>query len=284
MSQNPRCFEGSPPSPYKLAAIDLDGTLLNSHHTVSGGNAAAVRQAVRNGAFIVLASGRQWVTIHQFAAQLDLPQDAPIIAYNGAMIRTVGGETWFHRPLPAEAAARIVAYCAEFGYHLNYYLGDMLYVRDHTAWVDIYFKRTGTEARITGDLGQFNGRQPTKLILVDTLETTNRLLTFFQEEFGDTLYITKTEDEYLEFMDPNVSKGLALAEVAQRLGLTAAECAAFGDSFNDLSMLEWAGFGIAMENARPELKAIADLIAPPADDDGVGKVLAELFPVHPQNE
>ena len=267
--------------PYKLAAIDLDGTLLNSRHTVSDGNAAAMREAVRNGAQIVLASGRQWVTIHQFAVQLDFPADAPIIAYNGAMIRTVGGETWFHQPLPADAAARIVAYCAEFGYHLNYYLEDELYVRDHTPWVDIYFKRTGTKARITGDLGQFDGRQPTKLILVDTLEATNRLLTFFQAEFGDTLYITKTEDEYLEFMDPNVSKGLALAEVAGRLALTASECAAFGDSFNDASMLEWAGLGVAMENARPELKAIANLIAPPADSDGVGKALAELFPVHP---
>ena len=270
--------------PYKLAAIDLDGTLLSSQHAITDGNEAAVRQAVRNGAVIVLASGRQWVTIHQFAKQLGLPQDVPIIAYNGAMIRTVGGETWFHQPLPADAAAKIVAYCAEFGYHLNYYLDDELYVRDHTPWVDIYYKRTGTEAQITGNLGKFNGRQPTKLILVDTLKTTNRLLTHFQAEFGDTLYMTKTEDEYLEFMDPNVSKGLALTEVARRLDLTAGDCAAFGDSFNDASMLEWVGLGVAMENARSELKAIASLIAPPADSDGVGRVLAELFPIHPQNE
>ena len=266
---------------YKLAAIDLDGTLLNSRHAVSDGNAAAVRQAVRNGAQIVLASGRQWVTINQFAKQLDLPAEAPIIAYNGALIRTVGGDTWFHQPMAADAAARIVAYCAEFGYHLNYYLDDVLYVRDRTPWVDIYYKRTGTVAEIMGNLGKFDGRQPTKLILVDTLDTTNRLLTHFEAEFGDTLYITKTEDEYLEFMDPSVNKGRALAEVAGRLDLTAAECAAFGDSFNDLSMLEWAGLGVAMGNARPELKAVANLIAPAADDDGVGTALAELFPVHP---
>ncbi len=267
---------------YKLAAIDLDGTLLNSKtHAVSDGNAAAVRDAARNGAQIVLASGRQWVTINKFAQQLDLAPDAPIIAYNGAMIRTHGGETWFHQPLPADAAAKIVTYCAANGYHLNYYLDDALYVRDDDKWVDIYRERTGTVAQITGDLGRFDGRQPTKIILIDMLETTNRLLTRFQAEFGDTLYITKTEDEYLEFMDPDISKGRALAEVAARLGFTAGECAAFGDSFNDTPMLQWAGLGIAMGNARPELKAIAGLVAPPADDDGVGTVLAELFPVHP---
>ena len=267
---------------YKLAAIDLDGTLLHSGtHAVTEGNAAAVRKVAKNGAQIVLASGRQWVTINKVAKQLDLPPEAPIIAYNGALIRTSGGETWLHQPLPADAAEKIVAYCAKHGCHLNYYWNDELYVRDHTKWVDIYYQRTGTVAHITGDLGKFDGRQPTKLILIDTLETTNRLLAHFKEEFGDTLYITKTEDEYLEFMNPHVNKGNALAEAAKHLGLTAAECVAFGDSYNDTPMLEWAGLGVAMENARPELKAIAQRIAPSADDDGVGMMLTQLFPVHP---
>ncbi len=267
---------------YKLAAIDLDGTLLHSGtHGITEGNAAGVREAVRNGAQIVLASGRQWGTIDKFAAQLDLPLGAPIIAYNGAMIRTHGGDLWFHQPLPADAAAQITRYCAANGYHLNYYLNDELYVRDNTKWVDIYEKRTGTVAHIMGDLSQLDGQRPTKLLLIDTPETTNRLLTYFQGVFGKTLYITKTEDEYLEFMDPDVSKGRALAETASRLGFTADECAAFGDSFNDLPMVKWAGMGVAMESGKDELKWVAQRVAPPADDDGVATVLAELFPVHP---
>ena len=267
---------------YKLAAIDLDGTLLHSGtHSITEGNAAGVREAVKNGAEIVLASGRQWGTINRFAKQLGLPGESPIIAYNGAMIRTSGGETWRHQPLPAGAAEKIVAYCAKNNYHLNYYLDDQLYVKNHTKWVDIYRKRTGTIACLMGSLGDFDGRQPTKLILIDTLEVTNRLLTHFQAEFGDSLYITKTEDEYLEFMDPAVNKGAALAIVAGRLGLTAEECAAFGDSFNDLPMLQWAGLGVAMSSGKDALKRIAGRIAPPADDDGVATVLAELFPVHP---
>ena len=133
-------------------------------------------------------------------------------------------------------------------------------------------------------MSRFDGEQPTKLLLIDTPENTDRLLTYFQAEFGDTLYVTKTEDEYLEFMDPRVNKGVALAETARRLGLTAQECAAFGDSYNDLPMLEWAGMAIAMENGRAELKAIADYIAPPADDDGVATILTQLLPVHPEHE
>lgn len=267
-------------SSYKLAAIDLDGTLLGSDHTVSPGNAAAVRRAAEAGAKIVLASGRQWSTIDVFAKMLDLPPESPIIAYNGAMIRTHGGDTWFHQPMPTDAAKTIVHYCDAHNLHLNYYFNDTLYVRDDTKWGRMYQKRTGTVPHVTGDLTRFDGEQPTKLILVDTLEVTNNLLTHFQAEFGASLYIIKTEDEYLEFMNPTVNKGVALAQVAGHLGIEQAQCIAFGDSYNDLPMVEWAGLGIAMDNARAELKAVAQRIAPPADADGVAALLGELFGDH----
>jgi len=268
----------------KLAAIDLDGTLLGSDHTISAGNRAAVRRAVGAEAIIVLASGRQFDTINAFAVHLGLSPDAPIIAYNGAMIRTHGRKTWFYRPLPAAASSRIVDFCALNGYHLNYYLDDVLYVREDREYGRLYQKRTGTVPLVMGNLSLFEGQCPTKLLLIASTEMTNRLLALFQAEFGDALYITKTEDEYLEFMAPNVSKGQALAETARRLGLMPSQCAAFGDSYNDISMLEWAGLGVAMENARLELKAVAGRIAPSADADGVGAVLDELFPVHPEHE
>lgn len=266
-------------SNYKLAAIDLDGTLLGSDHKVSLVNAAAVKRAAAQGAKIVLASGRQWHTIDAFAEIIGLPPEAPIIAYNGAMIRTHGGDTWFHQPLPAEASLEIVRYCDEHGCHLNLYLDDVLYVRDDTHWGRMYQQRTGTVPHIVGDLKQFAGRQPTKLILIDTLQVTNRLLAHFQVQFGDSLYIIKTEDEYLEFMDPGVSKGVALAQTAKHLEVIQAQCVAFGDSYNDIPMLQWAGLGVAMENAREAVKAAADKIAPRNDADGVAQMLDQLFPV-----
>jgi Cof subfamily protein (haloacid dehalogenase superfamily) len=269
---------------YKLAAIDLDGTLLGNDHDISPNNSAAVTRAAEQGAKIVLASGRQWHTIDAFAEKLGLPPDAPIIAYNGAMIRTHGGDTWFHQPMPAEAARKIVHYCDLHGCHLNYYLDDILYVRDDTHWSRMYQQRTGTVPHIVGDLKRFDGEQPTKLILIDTLEVTNRLLGQFQSEFGKSLYILKTEDEYLEFMDPGVSKGVALAQTALHLGVTQGQCIAFGDSYNDIPMLEWAGLGVAMENARLEVKDSADRVAPRNDADGVGTMLDLLFPIHPENQ
>ncbi len=264
---------------YQLAAIDLDGTLLNSRdHDISSGNAAQVRRVRAAGAHVVLASGRPFHTMANFALQLELPPESPMIAYNGALTRTVAGETLSHRPLPAAAAARIVHYCAARDHHLNYYLNDEWYVREETHWSKLYQERTRSVPRVTHDLTQFDGERPTKLLLIDTPDATDALLKKFQSDFGDSLYITKTEDEYLEFMQAGVSKGVALAKAAEDLGITQDRCVAFGDSFNDIPMLEWAGLGIAMDNAKPAIKAAADRVAPPANDDGVGTLLAELFP------
>ena len=263
---------------YQLVAIDLDGTLLDSQtHAISPTNADAVRRVHNQGIQIVLASGRRYATLVDFARQLDLPQETPLVAYNGALIRTLGGETWYHRPLPADLAAKIVReYQAD--HQLNYYLNDEWYSRQETSWSRLYQKRTGSVPHMVGDLTRFDGQTPTKILLIDTCEITDALLPKVQAEFGEALYITKTEDEYLEFMNNGVSKAVALTHVAERLGLDAAQCVAFGDSYNDISMIKWAGLGIAMGNGRDELKQVADAVAPPADDNGVATMLNELFP------
>lgn len=264
---------------FQLFAIDLDGTLLHSRtHNVSPGNAAAVARTLAQGGTVVLASGRQHETIAAFAAEMRFPEASPIISYNGALVRTLAGETISHHPLPAEAAEFLVRFCADNGYHLNYYLNDMLYVRDDTHWGRVYQERTGSIPRIMHDLACFDGSRPTKLLLIDTKEVTDRLLAHFQQVYGDTLYITKTEDEYLEFMDRGVSKGAALADVAQVMQIPQEACVAIGDSYNDVPMLQWAGLGVAMSSGKAEAKAAAALLAPPADDDGVAAILDRLVP------
>ena len=115
----------------QLVAIDLDGTLLHSGtHKVTPGNADAVRRLIERGVTVVLASGRQHETVAAFGVELRVPAGTAIISYNGALVRTLGGETLAHQPLPAAAAQTIVLESAAQGRHLNYYLDDKLYVRE----------------------------------------------------------------------------------------------------------------------------------------------------------
>lgn len=264
--------------PPKLVAIDLDGTLLDSRtHAISPFNMVQVQRVAALGHQVVLASGRAYHTVAAFALALDLADPTPLIAYNGALIRTLNGKTLQHNPLSAEASERIIHFCAAGGYHLNLYLNDQLYVRQLTKWSRLYQRRTGSVPQVTHDLARFDGERPTKLLLIDEPDVTDRLREVFVKEYGDSLYITKTDAEYLEFMSPEVSKGRALARVAEELGFARADCIAFGDSYNDIPMLEWAGTGIAMGNAHAPVKEAANRVAPPADDDGVGQLLRELF-------
>jgi Cof subfamily protein (haloacid dehalogenase superfamily) len=262
--------------PYALAAIDLDDTLLGPDHKISARNALAVRALASRGVTCVIASGRMHEATIRFADELGL--DSPIISYNGSLVKHPRtAEVWRHIRVPAGPAALVVEYCADYGHHLNYYLDDHLYVAARTEWADFYLRQTGSPMEVIGDLRELAGSEPTKMILIDSPDVTDRLLGHFQRQFGESLYITKTNSEYLEFMNPAASKGAALELVANRLGIAREATIAFGDGNNDLPMIEWAGLGVAMGTAKPHVRAAADEIAPPYDEDGLGIYIEQLL-------
>jgi hydroxymethylpyrimidine pyrophosphatase-like HAD family hydrolase len=128
---------------YRLAALDLDETLLGHDRAVSPRNAAAVRLLKERGLYVVIASGRMYASTYRFAEPLGL--EDPIISYNGAMASwPARGEVFHHLTIPADVAAAVARLCAEEGHHLNYYLDDRLYVRELTEWSDLYHFRTGS--------------------------------------------------------------------------------------------------------------------------------------------
>ena len=102
-----------------------------------------------------------------------------------------------------------------------------------------------------------------------------------EQRFGERLYIAKSLPYFLELASPAISKGSGLAFVAEHVGFTAERTIAFGDGENDLELLDWAGFGIAVENADDMLKARADWICPSAEEEGVAQVLEALLHLTP---
>lgn len=262
------------PFPFRLAAIDLDDTLLGRDHLISARNNAAVRTLAARGVVCVIASGRMHEATTKYADALGL--NDPIISYNGAMVKC-RGEVWHHLRVPAEPSAEIVRYAEANGHHLNFYLNDRLFVAHRGEWAEFYVRQTGSPMEEAGSLLQFIGQQPTKMILIDTPEVTDRLLARFTEQFGDALYITKTNPQYLEFMNPAANKGAALAIVTERRGIPREQTIAFGDGLNDLTMIGWAGRGVAMAGSKPEVLELADDIAPPFEEDGLGMYVERLL-------
>ena len=172
-------------------------------------------------------------------------------------------------------------YCRDHNLQLNFYHDGKVLTAAITPWLQLYQRRTLSPVEVVPDFyTALRSERPTKLIIVDTPEYTDSLRPYFVGIIGDRLYITKTSDEYLEFMSPQANKGSALALVARKLGIPQNRTIAFGDSFNDIPMIEWAGLGIAMGNAKPAVQAAADRIVGPNTADGVAIALEEIFDLH----
>ena len=259
-----------------LAALDLDGTLLNDEHTVTNRSCEALQKLSAQGAVVVLISGRMHRAILPISDQIGL--ENPIISYNGGMVKHPGtGEVFHHTPIPAAEAMALIEYGDREGLHLNFCLNDQLFIKEYNQWSELYEKRTGVPATALGDLHKLDGQEPTKMQILNTPEKIDLLLTECKAEFGERLYVTRTQVEYIEFMNPQVSKGRALQALADQLGIPNNLIVAFGDGYNDESMMEIAGFRVAMGNSVDEIKAIADYTTDTNQNDGVALAVERLL-------
>ena len=266
---------GLPESP-QLIALDLDGTLLNSNHLVSFRNNQILAKASERGTCVVLVSGRMHRSILPISNQIGLAN--PIISYNGGMVKhATTGKLYNHTPVPAKFARKIIDFVDQENLHLNFCLDDELYVRAKNKWSDLYEFRTGVSATAVENFLLLDGQEPTKVQILDEPEKIDQLFPTMQEMFGRDLYVTKTQIEYIEFMNLQATKGLALKSLATRLEIPISNTVAFGDGYNDKSMMETAGFSIAMANAVDEIKTIADYVTTSNDDDGIATAVEKML-------
>ncbi len=269
------------PQLFRLIALDLDGTLLDDAGRVSAADAEALKRFSESGGAVVLASGRMTANIRPVYDQIGL--DGPTIGYNGALSRDsieAGGNVIMETALPSRYADELISYARRERFHLNYYLEESLYAWDDPdlrRFADLYSRQTGAKYQFVPDLGRFRGCEPTKIILVtdptdpDRPDSRHRneLYCVWHAKWGTELTVMRTNPEYLEFYHREASKGNALTAVARHLGIPQELTLAFGDNFNDVSMLEAAGVGIAVANANPEALAAADWVSPLTNNESV---------------
>jgi len=264
---------------YRLLAMDLDDTLLDKSLRIGEDNLRALALARRAGVVVTLATGRMYCSALPYARQLEI--DAPLITYEGALIKhAVSGEVLLHRPVPLPWALDIVARVQARGYHINIYLDDCLYVERHTEESRLYQSISRVQARAVGPLIPFMkeaGKDPTKVLVIAGEEKLDELAAELKPLYGSDLHITKSKPYFLEFSHPQATKGHALAVVAAYYGFEPAEVIAVGDSYNDLEMIEWAGLGVAVANAPPQIRARADFVTASHDNGGVARVVEKFI-------
>lgn len=261
--------------PIKLVAVDLDDTLLNSKIAIGPRSGDAIRQAVAQGVIVTVATGRMYRSALPFARQLEL--DVPLITYNGALIKSaLSGTTLLHRTVDLAIAREVLALFKARGWYIQACVDDVLYVAELNDKALNYARLSGIQpVPIGAKLYQLTAA-PTKLLTIAEPTEIIDINKTLRAQFGDELYLAISKTNYLEIVNPTVNKGKALAYLAAKFGIKREEVMAIGDSNNDLDMLEYAGWGVAMGNAVDHVKAKAQAVTCGNDEDGVAEAITKF--------
>lgn len=260
----------------RLLALDLDGTLLNPMHQIPPATREAILVARERGVTAVIVTGRMQRSAAPYAAELGL-DGLPMVTYNGAFVSLYPSvEPLYHEPLPLAAAKALAAFCESEGIYLQGYQDDQLYVPEQSPEAVSYQAQAGVTGEAVGPLSAWLGAPQTKMIAISTPERVAALKPVVQELLGGAANVTISHPRYLEVMSSQVSKGRALAAVAERLGVQQSEVLAIGDGLNDLEMLRWAGTGVAIAHAPAELRAVADWVTTEGPGEGVREAIAHF--------
>ncbi len=282
--------------PVRLVAIDVDGTLLpaatQSISQRTGGSLVAVQAA---GVTVAIATGRRVAYTRPLIESFGLRADTPLITSNGTVTSTLGGEAIDRCHMRAEVARGICGVIRPFGTMVFTFdrpgrgelvVEDLAQAHERIAlWVEA--NHNAIEVVKPIELALEDGNDPIQGMAAGSIERMRAAEKALKaSEWAQHCESVRTEYPardltILDLLPPGISKGWALARLAARLGVDRKETMAIGDNWNDVDMLEWAGQGIMMGNAAPELRAMAKMRgwkqAPSSDRDGVAVVLEAML-------
>jgi Cof subfamily protein (haloacid dehalogenase superfamily) len=233
---------------------------------------SALEATRARGIHVVLVTGRMFQSVRPYALEAGI--DDPVVCYQGAVVAEPLSGKWLrHVPIPLVLARETIAAVQEEGFGLNCYVGDELYVAAITPEARRYADFQHLQLHEVGDLLAWLDDPPTKLVVIGDAEVLDGLKRRMIDRFDGRLYISKSLPYFLEFAAPEVTKAAGLDFLSERLGFTSDRTVAFGDGENDIELVEWAGYGVAVANADERVKEAAAFVCPSVDDEGVAQVL-----------
>ncbi|NLI92957.1 MAG: HAD family phosphatase [Peptococcaceae bacterium] len=262
--------------PIRLIAMDLDDTVLRDDLTVSKRTLQAINQARAKGVLVTVATGRMPLSCQRFIDVLDIR--IPVIMCHGAIIKDMNsGEIIFRKVIDKETASEAIRIMQAEGMHCQIYLQDKVYTNQLNKWSQTWKKLStvqSEEADLLAVLKQ--GESAEKIVSIDEESLISHKYQTYQSQFEGKIHFTVSKPNFLEMLDAGVNKGAALAFLAEMHGIKREEVLAIGDSLNDLEMIRYAGIGVAMGNARPELKKEADYVTGTNDQDGAAEAIEKF--------
>ena len=270
----------------KLICIDMDGTLLDNNHVISERNKEALRKAKDLGVTIAISTGRLFSSAKYYSELIGI--DTAVLASNGAYIKTnYKDDTVIETPLSKETVLEIYDIVKKYGLSANYNSWDTL-IRENkipeTHTYNIMNKNLPEEKKVKflidednlpNTLKNFNGNILKSIVIEDGHNKDNLWASKkeLKETFGDKLHVVSSGTNNFEVISGTISKGIAVKYLAESLNLKPSEVMCIGDSENDLSMINYAGIGVAMGNGLDMVKEEADYVTDTNNNSGVAKAI-----------
>jgi len=262
----------------KLVATDLDDSLLSKDLKITPKNLKAIEFLKKNNVILILASGRPYPSVKKIA--YDLENFYPMITYQGALVYDPKDDRKLYGcEIQPNDAKELIRLAKEENIHVHIYIDNVWYVEVFNEKVEYYKNLTGLEPVKVDNFLEFVDRPVTKVLFFDEHERLRKLKESLPLEFSKKFNIMFSKPFFLEFTDINVSKGNALKFLAQYYNLKRDEIMAIGDGDNDISMIEYAGIGVAVENATEKLKEVASFITLSCDNSGFAHAVEKVFNV-----
>jgi Cof subfamily protein (haloacid dehalogenase superfamily) len=253
--------------PIKLIVCDLDGTLIGKDLDFTPRLSEAVQHAQARNITVTIATGRGFPATRHFANRLGVT--APLICYQGAQIRTLDGKVLHESTLSRTHLPPVIAHCQVGGWELAVYWNDEIYQTTSMYNQDYYDRWFSLPIHRVDDLMTALPGDPCKFIAIaPTKEKADQLERQIRGLAADQFQVMRSHAWFVEGLAAGVSKGDGVARLARQLDIGQEQVMAIGDSGNDASMVEWAGLGVAMGDASPDVKAVAQVVAPLQAENG----------------
>lgn len=265
---------------YKIVFSDIDGTLLNKDRELSPATIKAIKK-LKDKVPFVLISARMPAAMRHLQKELDI-EALPIICYNGGLI-LVNNKITSSTEIPLKTIKTLADWNSGTNCHLSLYHKDEWYVPQMDQWAKREINNTKITPLVRSNHAVIEnwgstGKGAHKIMAMGDEAHIDAIRDFLAENFPGELHLYRSKDTYLEIAPSSISKFTAIEQLLQEhFDFTTKEAIAIGDNYNDVEMLKNIGYGVAVGNARPEALAAANVVAGNSIEDGVAKILDEIF-------
>ncbi|MBF0710809.1 MULTISPECIES: Cof-type HAD-IIB family hydrolase [unclassified Gemella] len=254
----------------KVVVTDIDDTLLDSKGQLSSKTKEVIEKCIEKDIKVILASGRPDFGMMHLVKELSLDKyDNYLLSYNGAKLSNLAtGEVIYDKMLDTDRLKFLIKKSQEYGLDILTYQGDVVLTNKLNPYAEWEANALRVDLKVEENLLDKIKEKAAKVIMLDNPETAKENKEKVNLDIGDEYEVAMSKPFFIEVNDKGISKGAALEFLCKKLGIDRSEMIALGDGLNDLSMIEFAGLGVAMANANQQLKSKADYISKTNDEDG----------------